>query len=230
MSDISSLLPAGGASRGTAGPEESEQGQLMGQDTFLKLLTTQMQNQDPLSPLSNEEFVAQLAQFSSLEQLIGVGTRLDNIYMGIASVNNASVSNLLGTEVEAIGNGVNYDGENDAEIHWESAGAAATTTVNVYDEEGNLVHTETLDDLDGGDQSVTWDGSGRTRGQKVDEGIYTFEVIATDAEGNSVATEGRIVGIIDEMDYATGMPRPSVGGVAVNVADILLLRTGDAAS
>ena len=58
----------------------------MGQDTFLKLLTTQMQNQDPMNPQSSEAFVEQLATFSSLEQLMGIQSSLEAVYMGIASI------------------------------------------------------------------------------------------------------------------------------------------------
>ncbi|MFT7521681.1 MAG: flagellar basal-body rod modification protein FlgD, partial [Kiritimatiellia bacterium] len=59
-------------------------------DTFLKLLTTQMQNQDPTSPMDNEQFLSQLAQFSSLEQLMGMQSSLEAVYSGISAMNNTS--------------------------------------------------------------------------------------------------------------------------------------------
>ena len=68
----------------------------MGKDEFLKLLTTQLQNQDPMNPLQNHEFVAQLAQFSSLEQLTSANTSLESLYLAMASMNNASMTQLLG--------------------------------------------------------------------------------------------------------------------------------------
>ena len=60
----------------------------LGQQTFLKLLTTQLQNQDPLDPMKNEDFIAQLAQFSSLEELMGIQASLNSVYTGIAGRGN----------------------------------------------------------------------------------------------------------------------------------------------
>lgn len=219
MSDISALTSQGsGQAAGQAGGTDS----LMGQDTFLKLLTTQMQNQDPLSPMANEEFVAQLAQFASVEQLIGLQGGLDNIALGITSMNNAAMVDLLGQEVVATGDTVGLvDGE-PVELAWDAASASDETTVHVYDADGQLVWTTTMGPNDGGSQSVSWDGS-MTGGGTAEDGTYTFEVVAQDAEGNGVDTETRIIGRVDEMDYSDGTPRLSIRGVPVAVANILRL-------
>ena len=87
----------------------------LGKDTFLRLLTTQLQNQDPLNPMANEDFIAQLAQFSSLEQLQGVNTQLEGLAMINTSMNNASMVNLLGQEVVAVSDSFHYGGEGDHE-------------------------------------------------------------------------------------------------------------------
>jgi flagellar basal-body rod modification protein FlgD len=84
-------------------PSRTTGGQDMGKETFLKLLTTQMQNQDPSAPMDNQQFIQQLTQFSSLEQLMGIQTSMNSVYMAMASMNNASMANLLGTEVVGVG-------------------------------------------------------------------------------------------------------------------------------
>ena len=83
----------------------------MGQEAFLTLLVTQLQHQDPLDPQDNEAFVAQLAQFSSLEQLTTANGSLESLYVAMASMNNASMTQLLGQDVRAYGDTFSYDGE-----------------------------------------------------------------------------------------------------------------------
>ena len=105
-------------------PDQSSE---LGQDSFLKLLVAQMQHQDPLNPQGNEEFIAQLAQFTSLEQLMGVNTALGDLYAATTSMNNASMTQLLGRDVTAFSDTISYDGEGPQEIHF-SAPAERTTT------------------------------------------------------------------------------------------------------
>ena len=224
MNELSALnlsdVPTAGATGD--GAITSAAGDALGRDAFLKLLTTQMQNQDPLSPMSNEEFVAQLAQFSSLEQLMGISAGLDSVYLGIASMNNASMSNLIGQEITAIGDGVSWDGENPVELNFESSAPADTATLTVYDEQGSVVFSSDLGPLGQGEGVAVWDGN-TTSGAPADPGNYTFTVTATDADGESVQVEEHVVGTIDEMDFSTGTPMPSVNGVNIDVADILKL-------
>lgn len=190
----------------------------LGRDSFLKLLTTQMQNQDPLDPMSNQDFVAQLAQFSSVEQLMSMSTAMDNVYMGIAAMNNAAMAGLVGTHVEAVGSGFTYDGSPET-LHFDAPSSAVTGTVYVHDSEGRVVDSFDLkaDELSGG--AAVWDPKPGT----VPDGVYTFDVQAANASGDPVEVVEHIVGAIDAMDYSTGVPLPSVDGVTVALADILKL-------
>lgn len=89
---------------GTAG------GTALGKDDFLKLLTAQLANQDPLQPVDNQAFIAQLAQFSSLEQLQGVSTRLDDLLLAAGASTQLSAASLVGRTV-AFRNGVDASGQ-----------------------------------------------------------------------------------------------------------------------
>ncbi len=198
----------------------------MDRNTFLKLLTTQLQNQDPTSPMDNQEFVAQLAQFTSLEQMVAMNGTMQSVVMGIASMNNATMASLVGTDVVAIGNGFEYDGESkEVELHFETAAKVTEGTITVYDEDGTMVYTADTGNLEAGEGSLTWDGI-TTSGERAEAGNYTFEITGTDMDGENVEVAERIVGTISEMDYTSGAPRPSVDGYAFGIGDILRLTAG----
>jgi len=198
-------------------------------ETFLNLLTTQMQNQDPLDPMANEEFVAQLATFSQLEQLMTQNSLLETMYMGIASLNNASMASLVGTEVVAVGDGIAYDGDGEVELHYDADASADSASVTVYDDDGNVVYSEELGAIEEGEGSWTWDGTDQD-GNQLEEGDYTWSITAENAEGDTVAVTELVIGTIDEMDYSSGSPQPSIGGVTVDIGAILRLTTADASS
>jgi len=195
------------------------------QDTFLKLLTTQLQHQDPLNPMSNEEFVAQLAQFSSLEQLQGVNSQLESLTLINTSMNNASMVNLLGKEVVASSDTFHYDGEGGQNIMFQSETDIADGTITVQDENGNVVDTISISNLDSGENTIYWDGVGNSG--EVPEGDYHFVINATDANGNAVATSPLVQGVVDRLSFESGSPQPYVDGVAVSIGSIIRLTTGD---
>ncbi|MFT6143593.1 MAG: flagellar basal-body rod modification protein FlgD [Myxococcota bacterium] len=197
----------------------------LGQDAFLNLLTTQLQNQDPANPMSNEDFIAQLAQFTSVEQLMGMRELMQEQTFGIAALNSSSMANLLGTEVTAASDRFSYSGEGDHALHFEASSAASSVTVRVMDETGNVVDTIEVGSVSAGEGTVNWDGLG-IDGNRLPEGEYSFAVTGTDGDGNDVFIQEYLVGVVDEMDYTSGNPRPSVNGIPVNLGDILRLQTG----
>lgn len=190
--------------------------------TFLTLLTTQMQNQDPLDPMSNEEFVAQLAQFSSLEELISLGGTMESTYLAISSMNNASMTSLVGQHAVAYGDGIEYAGEGDVTLNYEAAADCESAKLTIYDSEGDIIYSGDAGALSSGEGSLTWDGTDND-GNTVEAGEYTFEITGTDAAGESVDVSEMVVGTIDAMDYSTGTPQPSIDGVAIDLTDIIRL-------
>ena len=198
----------------------------MGQDAFLKLLTTQMAHQDPLDPMSNEQFVAQLAQFSSLEQLITMRTTMESVYMGVASMNNATMASLVGTNVVALGNGINYDGSGSVDLHYSANSDVSSGQLTIYDENGSAVYSRQLGNLEKGEGSLEWDGRDND-GRTVPEGSYTFSISGTDSDGAQVGVTELVSGPVDEMDYTSGSPKPTVQGINIAIGDILRLTTGE---
>jgi len=199
----------------------------LGQDTFLRLLTTQMQNQDPLSPMSNEEFVAQLAQFSSLEQLQGISAGIESLALLNNSMNNSQMVNLLGQKVVAMGDTVNYDGQGDLPLHYDASSATQQTTVTITDADGTVVWSGDIGPAEGGENVWTWDGR-TSSGAQAPAGEYTFSFEGTSSDGGEVAVAELIVGVVDEMDYSTGTPTPSIDGTSFGVGDILRVEAQEA--
>lgn len=219
MNDVSNVSSSGGGVSDLAQSSETVTGG-MGKDDFMKLLITQLGNQDPLSPMKNEDFVAQLAQFSSLEQLVGANERLDAISMSQLSQSGASAVGFIGKEVRAMGDWVEHDGDDSTELRFELMGKADTVTVTVTDEDGKLVRTVELGGRDEGDHSWTWDGRDRNN-SPVDPGSYTVEVAAKDANGNTVngypVSCGRITGV----SYKNGYPVLLIGDHKIPLSDVI---------
>jgi len=197
----------------------------LGQDSFLKLLVAQMQHQDPLNPQGNEEFIAQLAQFTSLEQLMGVNTALGDLYAATTSMNNASMTQLLGRDVTAISDQVPYEGDGPQEIHYDAHDDVALMTVTILDEEGKVVSRVELNDIPKGEASWTWDGKD-LHGVQAPEGTYSVAITAFDGSGNPVPVNSLLKGTVNEMSYQTGAPVPFVDGVEIAMASILRVETG----
>ena len=125
----------------------AESRQMLGKDDFLKLLITKLTHQDPLKPMDDEAFVAQLAQFSSLEQLQNMNNSLDNSlewdYLQMQTINNTMATNLIGREVKASYNGVYLDGNNQPTISFNSPQYAQRVNVQILDINGSVVRTLT---------------------------------------------------------------------------------------
>jgi len=229
MSDVFDIagLPPRYEEQQQQGPAQQQE---LGKDAFLSLLTTQLQYQDPLDPMSNEDFIAQLAQFSSLEQLMGIQEAMGAVYAGIASMNNSSMANLLGTEVVAYGDtfayqGANVEGVEPAfDLHFETGSSYDGGTVTIFDDAGAVVATANIPGGTAGESSWTWDGLDSS-GQPLPEGTYKFSVTATN-DGEPIDVSTLVVGRITEMDYTTGVPMPSINGVSVGLDQILRLMDG----
>ncbi|HLA40506.1 MAG TPA: flagellar hook assembly protein FlgD, partial [Candidatus Glassbacteria bacterium] len=135
--------------------------QLM-KDDFLKLLVTQLQYQDPLNPASNQEFAAQLAQFSSLEQLTemnkSLSKGLDSDAVLANTINNSLATGFLGKEVHAVGDVINLEQGKNAMIRFSQAAASVDTIVNIYTPQGALVRTIELGGVPAGGSQTEWDG------------------------------------------------------------------------
>jgi flagellar basal-body rod modification protein FlgD len=198
----------------------------LGQEAFLNLLITQLQHQDPLDPQKNEEFVAQLAQFSSLEQLTTANTSLESLYVAMASMNNASMTQLLGKEIRAYGDEFSFDGESEVPLAVDLSHEVEGATLTVMDENGSIVYSEELGPLPAGETELSWDGS-VIAGGTAEEGVYTFAVTPRGDTPEDFSATTIVSGVIDGMSFETGTPVPSMGGAEVDLGAIIDVTTPD---
>ena len=196
----------------------------LGKNDFLNLLVTQLRYQDPMEPLKDSDFIAQLAQFSSLEQLENINTGLgyssELSYALSQTIANTMATTVIGKEVIADGDTIYHSFDNSDSVHFKLAGAAKNVEIKIYNESGALVRTLTADDLEKGMNSVEWDGEDDA-GTNVSEGSYSFRVTATDSAGSDVSVETRVVGIIDSVRYENGMGYLMIGNQKINMGDII---------
>ena len=150
----------------------------LGRDAFLKLLTTQLTNQSPLDPMDNEAFVAQLAQFSSVEGIKGMQASLENMVSGMRQEQMVSGANLVGKKI-VIEGGSFIGGNNEDSIGSVNlSGNAESLSFNVYDSKtGELVYSETRRNVVAGANSLSWDGKS-SDGSVLPYGAYTMTATA----------------------------------------------------
>lgn len=177
----------------------------MDRDDFLLLLVTQLSNQDPLNPMDGQQFAAQLAQFSSLEQLInlndGMATNTQLNGLLAQSINSGVAAGLIGKEVEAVGNTLTLNGERGQTMHYELEHAASAVSIDVFDEAGRKVRTIDAGAQSKGERSVAWDGKNEA-GESMPAGKYTFQVNATDNTGASVTATHLMRGTVDRVSFS----------------------------
>ncbi|WP_397449120.1 flagellar hook assembly protein FlgD [Pseudomonas sp. NA-150] len=150
----------------------------LGKDAFLQLLVTQLKNQDPLSPQDNTAFVAQLAQFSSLEATQNLSTSVDSIASQYQSSQALQASALVGRSVVVDTGATNVDTSKGLTGTVVLPSSSTATTVKVYDSKGVQVSTVDLGTQPAGNTSFTWDGKS-TDGTVQASGNYSFVATAT---------------------------------------------------
>jgi flagellar basal-body rod modification protein FlgD len=176
--------------------------QTMNKDDFLKLLVTQLQYQDPMSPEDPKDFVAQLAQFSSLEQQINSNTNLENLSKVIQNLqqsqNMAQGVSLLGKTVKGAGNQLTVVGGKALEASYQLPEAAKQVVVGIFDSTGQQVATVNLGAQAAGSRNFSWDGKD-SQGKQAADGIYSYQVGAQDRSGNAIQVANYFTGTVDEV-------------------------------
>ncbi|WP_299131346.1 flagellar hook capping FlgD N-terminal domain-containing protein [uncultured Amaricoccus sp.] len=162
-------------------------------DTFLKLLTTQMKNQDPLQPMESTEFVAQLAAFSSVEQQIGSNTRLDSILDALAGRGADGYAAWIGKEVLAPAS-ASFTGD-PIEITVTPKDDADSATLVVKNDFGRVVDRQTVAPTSG---TVTWDGT-FSLGAPVANGLYSFALESYSGETLLDTQQGQVYAKVAEV-------------------------------
>lgn len=205
ISGVSSVLPYFEEESLYTTEEEDK----LGRDAFMKLFLAQMNQQDPLNPMDTTQFSAQLAQFSTLEQLYNANENLESIESLQSSDNKYQVLDLIGKEVQAESNNLILNNGEPAKgaFYLEEP---AECVVRVYDEDGSAIRDIDLSYLEEGNHSFEWDGFDDD-GNIHTSGIYTYRISAVSPSGDSVSVEKYIQGTVTRVNLDEDDPVLYIG-------------------
>lgn len=185
-------------------------GNNLGKEDFLKLLVTQLQHQDPLNPSDPTEFTAQLATFSSLEQLFTVNSNLDKMTASSGDIERLSALGLIGKEVVSAAGGFRL-GAQGVDLGYRLDVPAAEVSLSILDGSGRAVAALTPTTTAAGDHFIRWNGTGFS-GQQLPPGEYSLVAQAKAADDSPVSAKALVKGTV------TGVDLGAAGSVLVSNA------------
>ena len=206
------------AETGTSNIAFNEGGGTLGKDDFLTLLIAQLGAQDPLDPMDSQDFSAQLAQFSTLEQMTNMNATLNELIEIEVATSNASTIGLIGKLVDVEGNGFEFTTGDTVKLNYVLGQDADAVEVSVFDATGKLV-TTLQGETDAGNHLLSWNGFDNTGAAAV-SGSYTFEVKALDASGEELSVETFTTGIVTDVLFEETGAFALVNGEKIPVGEI----------
>jgi flagellar basal-body rod modification protein FlgD len=190
-------------------------------DTFLTLLTTQLKNQDPLSPMDSTQFTQQLVQMTGVEQQLLTNDLLEKLVSNTGSGISTAVA-LIGKEVRADSDLSALSGGK-AEWVYKLDRAATDVKVEVLDSKGRVVQTIAPTDNKAGEHTFKWDGK-TAGGSTAPDGIYSLRVTAKDGEGSAVPTGVVAQGVVTGVQQVDGKTVVTINGAQIPWEKITLIR------
>ena len=191
-------------------------------DTFLTLLTEQLQNQDPLNPMDSQQFVSQLVDFSSVEQLIGSNQSLESLLAlqsataRMGAVDYIGKQATLSTDSAALQNGK-------ADWTYALPREAVSSTLVITNEQGRQV-ASLPGQTGSGPHDFAWDGRDAA-GNLQPDGVYTLQVVAKDAQDNGMSVPVRVTGQVTGVDMSGDEVIVELGRLRTPAAQVIALRS-----
>jgi len=195
-------------------------------DTFLQLLTTQLENQDPTAPMDANEFTSQLVQFSQVEQQININKNLETMISMLQTQQSNSNLSYIGNVVDVDSQDVELAEGGTAFWSYQVPDGTETVSYKILDEDGNVVRSATMTAEEAGASSsgrveVAWDGTD-ANGNAVDAGTYTLEVTAKNSSGSTLdGTKVYARGYVEAVETIDGVQYLSVSGMKVLPEDVV---------
>ncbi|MDR3495673.1 MAG: flagellar hook capping FlgD N-terminal domain-containing protein [Ancalomicrobiaceae bacterium] len=188
---------------------------------FLQLLTTQLKNQDPTSPMDANQFTQQLVQYSQVEQQIKSNSTLTSIASSLSVANATQMLSYIGQTVSADGTKTTLQNGN---AEWSfTLDRSAAATINVLDSSGNVVYTQSTT-YGTGTNTFDWNGS-MTSGGTAPDGAYTLQISAQDAAGTAAKVTQAVSGTVTGIDFSSGQPYLTVNGSKVSIWSVSAIGT-----
>lgn len=192
----------------------------MDKDAFFKLMLTQLKHQDPMNPMKNHEMAAQLAQFSSLEQMSNMNTTLGKIEARGAQPQDFQALNLIGKTVAGDSSRVvrtQFDKEHD--FNFNLVQDAGDVSVKLFSAQGELVREFNMTNLKAGENKITWNGQS-DKGVAQTAGEYFFQVDAKNNAGNRIPVRTEFKGTITGISFSSEGPVLQVGNQSIKMKDV----------
>jgi len=221
-STVSNVLGTTSGTTGTTGSSSSTSSSVAGlqtiagnYDTFLQLLTTQLQNQDPLDPLDTNQFTQQLVEFASVEQQVNMNTNLQTLISMQQTSEATSALQLIGSTVTLNSSTATLSNATSVPASWSlSTTTPATANITISSSTGQVVYTGTMA-LNAGTQSFTWNG--QSNGVTWPDGSYTIGVSATGANGQAVTVTPQVQGTVTGVNISANPPTVTVNGQTIPI-------------
>ena len=213
IAGVDTTLPA------TTAGQNVKPGEL-GREDFLSLLVTQLQHQDPLNPMDSTDFTAQLAQFSSLEQLTNMSGQLEELTTAQTAFTNSQAVGYIGHTVLSNGNAFSFDGQDPAGMTLDLQAPAHNVFLSVYDATGAVVASFEAGSMAAGRQTALWNGQDNN-GNLLAGGDYRFEAVAVDARGDDIGVKPLSRGRVEGVAFKGGAAVLMLGNREVALADVI---------
>lgn len=194
-------------------------------DTFLQLLTTQLQNQNPVDPMDTNEFTQQVVSYSSLEQQINTNTQLEDMIAIMSSFVSSNATSYVGDIVSFSGAQAQLE-NGKAEWAYDVSRSGVEGTIEIRDSSGSVVKTDVAQTA-AGNHTYRWDGT-MDDGRTAPEGAYSISVVVRDGNDAAVSISTSITGRVDAVDVSGPSPQLIVGSRKISISDVLTVRPGDA--
>ena len=192
----------------------------MGKDEFMKLLTVQLKNQDPMDPMKQDKIAAELAQFSSLEQLTNLNEKFDSMNKNQNVEDKFYGASFLGKEVVTSGSTLKFEGEGkDADILFTLDKPASKVLVRIYDGKNNMVGEIWKENIGRGNQNFEWDGEQLDKSISA-PGEFRTQVFAWDKFADPIDVQTKSVGTVESVFFENGETVLLVEGKKVFLRDV----------
>ncbi|MBN9007570.1 MAG: flagellar biosynthesis protein FlgD [Rhizobiales bacterium] len=214
VSGTTQLPASSSSSSSTSGSDGTLAGNFQ---TFLTLLTTQLQNQNPLDPLDTNQFTQQLVQFAGVEQQLKTNDQLSSLVSLQQTTQATQALDFVGKKAVVDGSTATMT---NAAAAWQlSVPTASTVTINIANSTGQNVFSGSYGVNAGDNQVFSWNGLGND-GTQWPDGKYTLTATAADSAGNPVTVSTQIQGTINSVDLTQSPPLLSIGGDSYTISQI----------
>jgi flagellar basal-body rod modification protein FlgD len=208
----------------SSSPPATRGSQELGKDQFMRLMLTQLQNQDPTAPADNQQMIAQMAQFSTLELMQRTDRTMSALLMAQAASNQQQAIGLVGKEVVTKAESIEFKaGEELPQIQMQLPEKTKALDISIVDESGKEIRRIKAGSQEAGPFSLTWDGRDDS-GKPVPDGKYSVRVNAIGASGEALDVSPEQVFHVDGIIFEDGVARIRAGGRILSMNEIVEVR------